>query len=287
MILRPHFFFLLNPPTMSLTLVQPYYQEFESMKETLDLFAKDVPLDTGKLKKFGPVKDFWSQKTAGKGRSTEKRYQKTRTVLNQLFRMGQDFFFLCVLSMSTTTIGSIKKIENFYKALTWWMEHEAKISKSFKDYTFQLYKEHENFFTENLEIGQRTAGDLETTPEIERSLYDQSSRQSTPSEDILMQDNESTTVQENLLNISPTANKDTSAPTESNFRDSAIQTLKYGRIISLPFESLYALSRERLADHGVRLALPGDSDPSSFLMFHISPEAAYHMLQLTKKEDHE
>ncbi|PNP37898.1 hypothetical protein TGAMA5MH_10193 [Trichoderma gamsii] len=264
-----------------MSLVQPYYREFESMQETLKLFAEDVPLDTGKLKKFGPVKDFWSQKTAGKGRSTEKRYQKTRTVLIQLFRMGHDPFFLCVLSMSTTAIGGIKRIENFYKALTWWLEHEAKISKSFKDYTSQLYKEHEDFFTQNLETGQRTAADLETTPEIERTSYDQSSRQSTLSEDVFMQDNESTTIQENqdnLSNISPTH-------TESNFRDSAMQTLKYGQIVSLPFETLYALSRERLAAHGVHLVLPGDSDPSSFLMIHISPEAAYHIQRLTKNED--
>lgn len=215
---------------MSHALVQPYYREFESMQETLQLFAEDVPLDTGKLKKFGPVKDIWSQKTAGKGRSTEKRYQKTRTVLIQLFRMGHDPFFLCVLSMSTTTIGGIKKMENFYKALTWWMENEATISKSFKDYTSQLYEEHVDFFTESmvsmpmgidspaniclldLELGQETAVDLETTPEIERTSYGQSSRQSTLSEDVLMQDNESTTVQENqesLPNISPTRSKHT------------------------------------------------------------------------------
>lgn len=220
-----------------MSLVQPYYREFESMQETLKLFAEDVPLDTGKLKKFGPVKDFWSQKTAGKGRSTEKRYQKTRTVLIQLFRMGHDPFFLCVLSMSTTAIGGIKRIENFYKALTWWMEHEAKISKSFKDYTSQLYKEHEDFFTQSmvsmsmgidslanvclldLETGQRTAADLETTPEVERTSYDQSSRQSTLSEDVFMQDNESTTIQENqdnLSNISPTHSKDTRPSAPSN-----------------------------------------------------------------------
>jgi hypothetical protein len=220
-----------------MSLVQPYYREFESMQETLKLFAEDVPLDTGKLKKFGPVKDFWSQKTAGKGRSTEKRYQKTRTVLIQLFRMGHDPFFLCVLSMSTTAIGGIKRIENFYKALTWWMEHEAKISKSFKDYTSQLYKEHEDFFTQSmvsmsmgidllaniclldLETGQRTAADLETTPEIERTSYDQSSRQSTLSEDVFMQDNESTTIhenQDNLSNISPTHSKDTRPSAPSN-----------------------------------------------------------------------
>lgn len=64
-----------------------------------------------------------------------------------------------------------------------------------------------------------------------------------------------------------------------------MQTLKYGQIVSLPFETIYALSRERLAAHGVHLVLPGDSDPSSFLMIHISPEAAYHIQRLTKNED--
>lgn len=121
-------------------------------------------------------------------------------------------------------------MENFYKALTWWMENEATISKSFKDYTSQLYEEHVDFFTESmvsmpmgidspaniclldLELGQETAVDLETTPEIERTSYGQSSRQSTLSEDVLMQDNESTTVQENqesLPNISLTRSKHT------------------------------------------------------------------------------
>jgi hypothetical protein len=66
-----------------------------------------------------------------------------------------------------------------------------------------------------------------------------------------------------------------------------MQKLKYGHIVSLPFESLYALSRERFGAHGAHLVLSGDTDPSSFLVFHISQEAAYHLQQLTKDTDRE
>ncbi|PTB34945.1 hypothetical protein M441DRAFT_63115 [Trichoderma asperellum CBS 433.97] len=273
---------------MSLDLIRPYYEEFKSMQETLDLFAEDVPLDTGKLKKFGPIKDFWSQKkTVGRGKSTEKRYQKTRTVLIQLFKMGRDPFFLCVLSMSTTTIGGITKIENFYKALIWWMEHEAKISTSFKEYTSQLYKEHESFFTKHLETGERSSIGLEDTPEIERTSYDIPSRQTTPSEDVLMQDNTSSYIQENLPQPSPIRSEDIrpNSPTEIHFRKTTMCALENGQVFSIPNNSFYALSTDRIIEKGAHLVLPGDSFSKPIIVYEVTPETAYHIQRLVKNED--
>jgi hypothetical protein len=135
---------------MSHPLMADYYPIFKSMQETLSLFAEGNPQDMKKLKNFDQVKALWSRETAGISRATEKRLQKTRTILIQLYKKGHDCFFLCVLSISITTIGGIKNTNNFYTTLTWWMEKEAKISKLFEDYISQLYEEHKDFLTQSM-----------------------------------------------------------------------------------------------------------------------------------------
>ncbi|KAL7940754.1 hypothetical protein V8C42DRAFT_336686 [Trichoderma barbatum] len=282
---------------MSHELAKRYYDEFEKMQSTLNLFAENIPPEE-RLTTFSTAIDkvlhLWDAPGRSIHISTTKRYNSTKTFLLSLFDIGHDAFFLCALSISVTRIGTLKQKQLFFEAVQMWMKEKAdEIPTPFTTYISQLYEKHKTFFEKKLQEQrqQRSSSNPDDISEPELSSHHMLSRYSTLSEDTIPQDNISTSIlrQGDLVeNIStPRISSEDIRPISSNnqssevssFRTSALHTLEHAEICSVSKQAIYALTGDNIS-RVIHLALPADSSTHPFLIIPITPETAYHICKL-------